>query len=157
MAEPFPVLIPSQPSVVMPRHPHVAKRSTGGGESRIRLSNVRVGAQLTLPFENIDTSQLIQLLAHWRNVRGTSREFQISATNLGAMAAAGRALLLSTTWKYASPPTCEDICGGVAQKLLHSVKVELISQPRRVAAYINTAAPELSVPTYPVVIPGGRL
>lgn len=157
MAAPFPALIPSQPSVVMPRHPHVAVRSTGGGESRIRLSNVRAGAQLTLPFEAIDTSQLIQLLAHWRDARGTAREFQISATNLGAMAAAGRALLLSTTWKYAGPPTCEDICGGVAQKLLHTVKVELISQPRRVAAYINPTAPELTVPTYPVVIPGGRL
>lgn len=155
MAAPFPQLIPSQPSVVMPRHPHVAVRSTGGGESRIRLSNVRVGAQLTLAFEAIDTSQLIQLLAHWRNARGTAREFQISATNLGAMAAAGRALLLSTTWKYASPPTCEDICGGVAQKLLHTVKVELVSQPRRVAAYINPTAPELSVPVTPTVISGG--
>lgn len=157
MAAPFPQLIPSQPSVVMPRHPHVAVRSTGGGESRIRLSNVRVGAQLTLAFEAIDTSQLIQLLAHWRNARGTAREFQISATNLGAMAAAGRALLLSTTWKYASAPTCEDICGGAAQKLLHTVKVELISQPRRVAAYINPTAPELSVPVTPTVISGGAL
>ena len=155
MAAPFPQLIPSQPSVVMPRHPHVAKRSTGGGESRIRLSNVRVGAQLTLPFENIDTSQLIQLLAHWRNARGTSREFQIGVANLGAMGAAGRALLLSTTWKYASPPTCEDICGGVAQRLLHTVKVELVSQPRRVAAYVNPTAPELSVPVTPTVISGG--
>ena len=155
MAAPFPQLIPSTPSVVMPRHPHVAVRSTGGGESRIRLSNVRAKAQLTLAFEAIDTSQLIQLLAHWRNARGTAREFQISATNLGAMAAAGRALLLSTTWKYASPPTCEDICGGAAQKLLHTVKVELISQPRRVAAYINPTAPELSVPVTPTVISGG--
>ena len=157
MAAPFPQLIPSQPSVVMPRHPHVAVRSTGGGESRIRLSNVRAKAQLTLAFEAIDTSQLIQLLAHWRNARGTAREFQIGATNLGAMAAAGRALLLSTTWKYASPPTCEDICGGAAQKLLHTVKVELISQPRRVAAYINPTAPELSVPVTPTVISGGAL
>lgn len=151
----FPALIPSTPSVVMPRHPHVAVRSTGGGESRIRLSNVRAGAQLTLAFEAIQTTEVYQLLAHWRTARGTAREFQISATNLGAMAAAGRALLLSTTWKYASPPTCEDICGGAAQKLLHTVKVELISQPRRVAAYINPTAPELSVPVTPTVISGG--
>lgn len=156
MAALFPAIVPSTDlTVTMPRHPYVAKRSSGGGESRIKLSNVRVGAKLSLRFSNIDTKDVQSFLSHWRNARGTARDFQITAASLGAMAAPARALLLSTTWKYASPPTCTDICAGVPDRLLHTLEVELISQPRRVAAYINPTAPELSLPVMPSSIRGG--
>lgn len=161
----FPQLAPSaHPVVVMPIHPHVAKRSTGGGETRIKLSNVRAGARLKISFTLVNSAtELLPFIQHWQAARGTAREFTISAVNLGAIGSTGRLHLLSTTWKYASPPKCTDICGGLEggttgpPRLIHDLEIELVSQPRRVAAYINTADPRLSLPAYPVVIPGARL
>ncbi len=156
MTQIFPQVIPDHGlTIAQPKHPHVAKRSTGGGESRIKLSNVRVGAKISLTFGSLETEQLWAFVQHWREARGTARDFQLSPVSLGAMAAPARALLLSTTWKYASPPTCIDICAGVPDRLLHTLEVELISQPRRVAAYINPTAPELTLPVMPSSIRGG--
>ena len=156
MANIFPPLMPSAVTVAYPLHPHVARRSSGGGETRIRVSNVRVGARLALEFQNIETPELQQFYAHWLNTRGTARDFQITAETLATMAAAGRAQLLSTTWKYDGPPKCIDICGG-EQRLIHTLEIELISQPRRVAQYISPTAPETSTTPAPIAIPGGRL
>lgn len=153
----LPPTLPSQISFTYPSHPHVAKRSTGGGETRIRLSNVKSKAILQLVYSNVETSQLTNFFRHWTQTKGTAREFQIREETLSIIAPAGRAQLLSTTWKYAEPPTCEDICGGSAQRLLHTIKIELVSQPRRVAAYINPVDPGSSLPSYPLVISGGRL
>jgi hypothetical protein len=151
----FPLLAPDRDlTVVQPRHPHVAKRSSGGGETRIRLSNVRVGARLKLSFSHVSTRDLETFVRHWRDARGTAREFVLTAVNLGSMGAAARTALLSTTWKYAAPPKCIDICGGPS-RLLHSLEVELVSQPRRVAAYVDPFAPELSLPVMPITLAGG--
>ena len=157
-AAPLPPLNPAAITVVLPTHPHVAKRSTGGGETRIRLSNVRVAARLSLSFEAIDTADLQPFVAHWIGCRGTAREFAISAANLGAIAARGQAQLLSTTWKYAGPPKCVDICGGRDQRLLHTLEIELVSQPRRIAQYLDPANPLNSLPRLSSVnLPGAAL
>lgn len=154
----FPPITPDRGlTITQPKHPHVAVRSSGGGESRIKLSNVRVGAKISLTFSYISTDDLQAFRAHWNDARGTARDFQISAVNLGAMATKGMATLLSTTWKYASPPSCTDLCAGAPDSLLHIVEIELISQPRRVAAYINPTAPELSLPVAPSSIRGGMV
>lgn len=156
MTQVFPPVTPDRGlTIAQPRHPYVPKRSTGGGESRIKLSNVRVGGKISLTFGSLETQQLLGFVQHWREARGTARDFQLSPVSLGSMAAPARALLLSTTWKYASPPTCTDICAGVPDRLLHTLEVELISQPRRVAAYINPTAPELTLPVMPSSIRGG--
>lgn len=158
MAGIFPTLAPSRDlTITQPRHPHVAKRSTGGGESRIRLSNVRAVATISLQFENIESAELLAFWGHWHDARGTARDFQITAANLGTIGASAQSQLLSTTWKYAKAPKCSDICGGGPDRLLHTLEIELISQPRRVAAYINPSAPELSLPVAPRLINGGRL
>ena len=153
----LPPTTPGKIDVTHPKHPHVAKRSTGGGETRIRLSNIKSRAILQLVYSNVETSQLRNFYQHWIETKGKAREFQIRPETLSIMAPAGRAQLLSMTWKYASRPTIEDICGGSAQSLLHTFKIELVSQPRRVAAYISPTDPGSSLPSYPMVVPGGRL
>lgn len=153
----LPPTTPGQIGLTYPKHPHVSKRSTGGGETRIRLSNVKTRAILQLVYSSVETSQLANFFWHWIQTKGTAREFQIREETLLIIAPAGRAQLLSMTWKYAGRPTCEDICGGSAQRLLHNIKIELISQPRRVAAYISPTDPGSSLPSYPIVVPGGRL
>lgn len=156
MAANFPLLIPeAHPSVTMPRHPHVSVRATGGRETRIRLANLQLGAKLPFTLPNIETTDLLLLLQHWRECRGTSRDFQITSQNLGAITARNQAILLATTWKYATPPKVVDICGGRTGRLLHTVSIELISQPRRIAAYLNEETPSLVLPVTPVILKGG--
>lgn len=151
----FPLLAPDRGlTVVQPRHPSVAKKSSGGGETRIKVSNVRVGARLKLSFSYVSTRDLETFVRHWRNARGTARDFVLSAVNLGSLGSAARTALLSTTWKYGGAPKCTDICGGPG-RLLHSLEVELVSQPRRVAAYVDPFAPELSLPVMPITVVGG--
>lgn len=158
MTATFPPLTPDRGlTITQPRHPYVARRSSGGGESRIRLSNVMVAAKINFTFGNIETEQLLGLVNHWRDARGTARDFQIRSENLGAMATAGQALLLSITWKYAGPPKCIDICGGVPGRLLHTIELELISQPQRVAANIDPLVPDLPMPVPPSSIRGGAI
>lgn len=156
----FPPLTPDNGlTVSQPRHPYVAKQSTGGGETRIRLSNIRHGAKLSLKFSNISTRDLMYFAMHWRDSRGTAREFTISTVSLGGMGSAAKNLLLSVTWKYAGKPSVVDICGRIDKPglaLLHTVEIQLISQPRRVAAYVDPITPELSLPAFPnVSVMGG--
>lgn len=158
MAANFPLLIPeAHPTVSMPRHAHVSIRATGGRETRIRMANLQLGARLPFTLPNIETTDLLLLLQHWHECRGTSRDFEITPQNLGAITAQNRAILLATTWKYAAAPKVVDICGGQPGRLLHTVSIELISQPRRIAAYINQQAPSLSLPVAPVQLPGAWL
>lgn len=156
----FPPQIPSaHPILVMPKHPHIAKRSTSGGETRIRLSNVRAGAELSLVYNNIENSDLFGFCTHWVAARGTARDFQITRTTLGAIESASiRSLLLSTTWKYAEPPNCVDICGGEINRLLHTLQIRLISQPRRIAQNIDPVNPQNSIPRLSSIdLPGAAL
>lgn len=151
----LPATLPSQIVLTYPKHPHVSRRSTGGGETRIKLSNVKSRAILQLVYTNVETAELYNFFTHWTQTKGTAREFQIREETLLIIAPAGRAQLVSMTWKYAAPPTCVDICGGSPEMLLHTIKIGLVSQPRRVAAYINPTAPELSLPVLPSSIRGG--
>jgi hypothetical protein len=154
----FPSLAPSEhPTITAGRFPHVAKRSTGGRSSRIRLGNVQLGAEIQLPYTNIDTGTLLQLKAHWEFVRGTTLDFALPANLFPSMDAGTRARLMATTWKFKEPPKVKDICGGRPYFLLHTVEITLIAQPRRVLSPVQQDAPELSLPVVPKTAPGAAL
>lgn len=128
----FPPLQIAQLVLSQPKHPHASVRSTGGGETRIRLSNIRVKSRLTFKLVNVNTSDLQSCLFHWNQARGTSRAFALQAASLGVMQTAGRNQVLSTNWKYASPPKCVDIVqgfqsDGISPKLMHTISFELNS------------------------------
>lgn len=153
----FPPLAPSEhPTIVAGRFPHVQMRSTGGRNARIRLSNVQIGGEIVLVYNNTSTLVLFQLYGHWTQVRGTSREFALPAELFPSMDATTRARLMATTWKFKAPPKVEDICGGQPLFLLHTVEITLIAQPRRVLSPVLINTPELSLPVLPVTAPGAR-
>jgi hypothetical protein len=135
----------------------VEKRSTGGRVRRIGLSNVQLDGEITLTYTNIDTQQLVTLLDHWRQVRGTTLEFRLPAWLFPSMSSSIRARLMATTWRHKEPPKVNDICGGQPEFLLHSLEFTLVAQPRRVASPVLGTAPELSLPVVPITAPGAQL
>jgi hypothetical protein len=154
----FPAVTPSEhPTILAGRFPHVEKRSTGGRVRRIGLSNVQLDGAITLTYTNIDTLQLLTLLAHWRQVRGTTLDFRLPAELFPSMSSTTRALLMATTWRHKEGPKVVDICGGQPDFLLHSLEFTIVAQPRRVASPVLESVPELSLPVVPVTAPGALL
>jgi hypothetical protein len=123
---------------------------------RIGLSNVQLDGAITLTYTNIDTLQLLTLLAHWRQVRGTTLDFRLPAELFPSMSSTTRALLMATTWRHKEGPKVVDICGGQLDFLLHSLEFTIVAQPRRVASPVLGTAPELSLPVVPVTAPGAH-
>jgi hypothetical protein len=123
---------------------------------RIGLSNVQLDGTITLTYTNIDTLQLLTLLAHWRQVRGTTLEFRLPAELFPSMSSTTRALLMATTWRHKEGPKVVDICGGQPDFLLHSLEFTIVAQPRRVASPVLATVPELSLPVVPVTAPGAQ-
>ena len=154
----FPAVAPSEhPTILAGRFPHVEKRSTGGRVRRIGLSNVQLDGEITLTYSNIDTQQLLTLLAHWRQVRGTTLDFRLPAELFPSMSSSTRARLMATTWRHKEGPKVTDICGGQPEFLLHSLEFTIVAQPRRVASPVLGTAPELSLPVVPITAPGAQL
>ena len=154
----FPAVTPSEhPTILAGRFPHVEKRSTGGRVRRIGLSNVQLDGEITLTYTNIDTQQLLALLAHWRQVRGTTLDFRLPAELFPSMSSSTRARLMATTWRHKEGPKVVDICGGQPEFLLHSLEFTIVAQPRRVASPVLESVPELSLPVVPVTAPGAHL
>jgi hypothetical protein len=124
---------------------------------RIGLSNVQLDGAITLTYTNIDTLQLLTLLAHWRQVRGTTLDFRLPAELFPSISSTTRALLMATTWRHKEGPKVVDICGGQPDFLLHSLEFTIVAQPRRVASPVLESVPELSLPVVPVTAPGALL
>lgn len=158
MSSRFPALPPSEhPTITAGRFPHVERRSTGGRSARIRLGNVQIDGEIVLPYRNISTLELFQLRGHWREARGTSRDFALPEELFPSMDAATRARLMATAWRYKEPPKVVDICAGTPNDLLHTVEITLRAQPRRVLSPVLQDLPSLSLPVVPSTAPGARL
>jgi hypothetical protein len=118
---------------------------------------VQLDGEITLTYSNIDTLQLLTLLAHWRQVRGTTLDFRLPAELFPSISSSTRARLMATTWRHKEGPKVVDVCGGQPEFLLHSLEFTIVAQPRRVASPVLGTAPELSLPVVPITAPGAQL
>lgn len=126
----FPAVIPTDhPVIVFPRFPHVRRKSTGGSLAITGLAYAKLDAEIKLPYDNIDTDDLLALKAHWDNMRGIIRAFNLPAELFQSMDFGARSAIMATPWKFKEAPKITDTCGGLPNFLLHSLDVTLISQP----------------------------
>lgn len=141
----FPALIPSTRTYSPGTFPHTAHRTYGGGEVRVRHSNVVTGVRLRLFFPAISTAELLQIKAHHSGQLGGLLPFTIPAELLSGMDTPADFTPVGQQWVYAGRVQVKDIpIQGTTPSNRHDVTVELEAVPSKPGVLVPRVAMKLS-------------
>jgi len=106
-----------------------------GRQNAVRTNNVMLESRLRLSFLAITEAEMLSILSHYSQQRGSFESFPIPADVLSGVGSTADFSLPGYGWIYAGPPSVEDLmCGG------HDVTLELISVPPEGTALLGLNA-----------------
>jgi hypothetical protein len=131
----FPQLQPSSRTFTPGQYPHVRFRGMSGRQNAVRTNNVMLESRLRLSFLAITEAEMLSILSHYSQQRGSFESFPIPADVLSGVGSTADFSRPGYGWIYAGPPSVEDLmCGG------HDVTLELISVPPEGTALLGMNA-----------------
>lgn len=118
----FPALKPAVRTWTMGALPTSGFTTMSGHETRILLGSDEINTSLALQYLNIQETQVLELTAHYRTVRGGFDTFSLPAETFAGMADGAAVTPPGQVWRYASAPQIEWVSPGIA-----TVSVELVA------------------------------
>lgn len=107
----FPTLTPSSRTFTPGEYPHTPFSTISGFQNRVRHSNVMLASQVRLTFAALTEANMLSILSHYQGQLGTYESFDLPSAVWGGVTAADYELS-NYLWRYAGPPTVEDVyCG----------------------------------------------
>lgn len=120
----FPALVPSSRTFTPGEYPHTPFAGWSGRQARVRHSNVMLASTLSVSFIGLPAADAQDIVEHFNDVLGTFTPFDLPTELWSGVADATDYTLTGYLWRYAEPPSIEDLpCGG------HNVELVLESVP----------------------------
>jgi hypothetical protein len=120
----FPALIPSSRTFTPGEYPHTSFAGWSGRPTRVRHSNVMLASTLSVSFIGLPAADVEDIVDHYGNQLGTFTPFGLPTELWSGVADPADYTLTGYLWRYAEPPSIEDLpCGG------HNVELVLESVP----------------------------
>jgi hypothetical protein len=104
----FPTLTPSGRTFTPGEYPHTPFSTISGFQNRVRHSNVMLASQVRLSFAAVAEADMLSILSHYQGQLGTYESFDLPPTVWGGVTPSDYQLT-SYLWRYAEPPTVEDV------------------------------------------------
>ena len=119
----YPALKPTTRQFQAGDYPIKTVKSQSGVETRILYGNRRTGMTLELAYENIPDSDAQLFAAHYDEVKGSFRTFQLPAGVRAGWGGAAATIDAATgnAWRYDGPPSIVGVRPGVS-----TVQVNLV-------------------------------
>lgn len=137
MSSIFPALIPADRTYLPEQSVSTTHRTYSGKQTRVKHSNIKVGANVRLFFPAIPTVEMLEIVAHYREQLGRLASFSVPDELFSGMDFPSDFTPVGSQWSYIGKPAVVDIpLPGGAPSNRHNVTVELRSSPALPAANI---------------------
>ena len=123
----FPALQPSARTWTPGEYPHAQFRGLNGTQRTVRQSNVMMRSSLRLAFQALTQAQMLSIVAHYLGQQGTFAAFGLPVEVWSGVATASDYSLANYLWRYAEPPTVEDLAAD--ETTLYNLELKLESCP----------------------------
>lgn len=131
----FPALRPAVRTWTPGEYPHAQLNSLSGRSQTVRLSAVMLRSQLRLSFAALTQAQMLSIAAHYLAQQGGYLGFELP-TEVWSGANASSFTLTGHLWRYAEPPTVEDLPCGTG----YDVEIRLETVPNEGASVAGLSA-----------------
>lgn len=109
----FPSIAPTSRVWVPGSQPTSTFTALSGFESRVLLGPNAIGASLSLGFQNLQESVILQITDHFALAKGGYDYFALPAGLFAGMTNFTRIALAGYSWRYASAPSVEWVSPGI--------------------------------------------